>query len=57
VLTSASEVLELAGTAPTIVFTAHKLELDDVKASGFRDLISKPFNVETVLAQIRALLH
>jgi hypothetical protein len=27
-----------------------------VVASGFRDLISKPFDVETVLAQIRALL-
>jgi DNA-binding response OmpR family regulator len=56
VLTSASKVLEFAGTAPTILFSAHNVDLDDVKASGFRDLISKPFDVATVLAQIRTLL-
>ncbi len=56
-LASTSQVLEHAGATPTLLFTAHKVELDAAKAIGFRDLIEKPFDLNTLLGQIHSVLN
>jgi DNA-binding response OmpR family regulator len=57
VLTTAGEVLKHAGTAPTLLFTAHQVELDEAKAAGFRDIVMKPFDLDALLEKIRLLLE
>ena len=51
-----AELREAARATPVVLFTAHRLDLDDVLAAGFRDLIEKPFELETLERSIRALL-
>jgi CheY-like chemotaxis protein len=55
-LLEAQPVLQAAGVTPVALFTAHRFELDDVCKAGFRDLIEKPFDLETLEHQIRTLL-
>ena len=50
-------VLEAAGATPVALFTAHRFELDEVHTAGFRDLIEKPFDLETFERQVRMLLR
>ena len=56
VFTSTHAVLQGAGVTPVALFSAHTLELEQARAAGFRDLITKPFDLDTLLQQIRALL-
>ena len=56
VLTDHTEVLRAAGTTPVVLFTAHRVDLDAALAAGFRALIEKPFDLETLEQQVRSLL-
>jgi len=56
VFVNSTDVLNSAEATPVVLFTAHRLELDDVQAAGFRDLITKPFGIDTLWRQVRALL-
>ena len=56
VFTSTQDVLQHAGVAPVVLFSAHTLRLEQAQEAGFRDLIPKPFDIDTLLQQVRALL-
>jgi CheY-like chemotaxis protein len=56
VLVSTAGLIEAAGATPVVLFSAHRLDPDEVLSAGFRDLLSKPFDVEVALAQIRAII-
>jgi CheY-like chemotaxis protein len=56
VLMSTAGVLWAAGPTPVILFTTHLLHREIVQAMGFRDLITKPFDLEHMLQQVSALL-
>jgi CheY-like chemotaxis protein len=56
VVVATAGLLASAGTTPVALFTAHRLDLDHVLAAGFRDLITKPFDIDEALDNIRTLL-
>jgi CheY-like chemotaxis protein len=56
VFTSTHEVLQNAGVTPVALFSAHTLKLEQAQEAGFRDLIPKPFDIDALLQQVRALL-
>jgi CheY-like chemotaxis protein len=56
VLTNTTDIRETAGVTPVVLFTAHHMELDAVRAVGFRDLIEKPFELETLEQTVRTLV-
>ncbi|HTE85807.1 MAG TPA: response regulator [Dehalococcoidia bacterium] len=51
-----AEVLEAAEATPVALFSAHRMELAPAQAAGFRDLIAKPFDIDVLSRQVRALL-
>jgi CheY-like chemotaxis protein len=55
-LMSATELLAAAGDTPVALFSAHRLPLAPVQAAGFRDLIQKPFDIDLLTLQVRALM-
>jgi CheY-like chemotaxis protein len=57
VLSGTTGVLAAAGGTPVALFTAHQVELDAALAGGFADLLAKPFDLETLERQVRALLR
>jgi CheY-like chemotaxis protein len=56
VFTSTHPVLQAAGITPVALFSAHTLHLEQARAAGFRDLIAKPFDIDTLLRHVRELL-
>src|SRR5688572_25386891 len=56
-LVQAAELLAAAAPAPVLLFTAHQIKLDEVLAVGFRGLLGKPFEIEALERQVRALLQ
>jgi hypothetical protein len=57
ILTSTHDVLQEAGVTPVVLFSAHTLELEQAQAAGFRDLITKPFEIDILLQQVHVLLE
>ena len=53
---AAREILGTAGSTPVVLFTTHRREPDEVRATGFADLITKPFNVDDFTQRVRTLL-
>ena len=53
---TALTVLRAAGDTPVVLFTAHRREPDEVRAAGFAELISKPFNIDDLVERVRALV-
>jgi CheY-like chemotaxis protein len=51
-----ADLLAAAGATPVALFSAHRMELAAAQAAGFRDLIAKPFDIEVLERQVRALL-
>jgi DNA-binding response OmpR family regulator len=51
-----ADVIRGAGVTPVALFSAHTLDLELAKAAGFRDIITKPFNLDTLLRQVTVLL-
>ncbi len=56
VVTNTLDVLAAAGATPVALFTAHRIELEEARTAGFRDLIEKPFNLDALERQVRTLL-
>ncbi len=56
VLTNTADVLREAGATPVVLFSAHTVELEAARAAGFRDLITKPVDLETLERHVRVLL-
>ena len=54
--TNALTVLRAAGETPVVLFTGHRREPDEVRAAGFADLISKPFNIDEFTERVRTLV-
>ena len=53
---NAIAVLRAAGETPVVLFTGHRREPDEVRAAGFADLISKPFEIDDLTQRVRTLL-
>jgi CheY-like chemotaxis protein len=51
-----ADVVRSAGPIPVALFSAHTHDLDVAKAAGFRDLITKPFSLDTLAHQVKVLL-
>ena len=56
VVTNTLDVLAAAGATPVALFAAHRMDLDELRVAGFRDLISRPFDLDALEHQVRALL-
>jgi two-component system response regulator MtrA len=56
-VTTGQTLRAVAGGTPLVLFTAHRLTLDAAQAAGFSDLITKPFDLERLEQQVRALLQ
>jgi DNA-binding response OmpR family regulator len=50
------DLVHSAGLTPVALFSAHTHDLDVAKAAGFRDLIAKPFDLDTLVHQVKMLL-
>lgn len=56
VLTTTAPVRNAAGDTPVVLMTAHPLTLEEARAAGFSDLLTKPFDLAMVDAVIEDLL-
>jgi DNA-binding response OmpR family regulator len=56
VLVNTADVVRRAGLTPVALFSAHTHDLRVAKAAGFRDLITKPFDLDTFVHQVKVLL-
>jgi DNA-binding response OmpR family regulator len=56
VFVNTADVIRSAGVTPVALFSAHTLDVGFTTAAGFRDLITKPFDVDTLVHQVKALL-
>jgi CheY-like chemotaxis protein len=55
-LVETAAMVAAAGSTPVALFTAHRVDLDAARVAGFRDVLAKPFDLETFLATVRDLL-
>ena len=51
-----ADVVRSAGLTPVALFSAHTHDLDVAEAAGFSDLIAKPFDLDTLVHQVKGLL-
>jgi CheY-like chemotaxis protein len=56
VFVNTADVIRGAGVTPVALFSAHTLDVEFTTAAGFHDLITKPFDVDTLVRQVKALL-
>jgi len=56
VMQNTADIVRRAGATPVVLFSAHTLDIAVALAAGFRDLITKPFDVDTLLRQVRTQL-
>jgi CheY-like chemotaxis protein len=56
VFVNMADLIISAGVTPVALFSAHKLDLQLARAAGFGDLITKPFDLDTLLRQVKILL-
>jgi CheY-like chemotaxis protein len=56
VFVNTADVIRSAGVTPVALFSAHTLDVELTRAAGFRDLITKPFDVDTLVRQVKLLL-
>src|SRR5215210_5815782 len=47
-----ADVVRHAALTPVVLFSAHAHDPDDAKVAGFRDLIAKPFDLDTLIHQV-----
>src|SRR5437899_3326106 len=57
VVTATAGLRRAAGRTPVVLFSGHHLERDELQTAGFRDRIGKPFDLDTMLEQVRTLLR
>ena len=51
-----ADLIRSAGVTPVALFSAHTLDLEVARAAGFRDLITKPFDLDALVRQVKVLL-
>jgi CheY-like chemotaxis protein len=56
VFVNMAELIRSAGVTAVALFSAHRLDRDLSRAAGFRDVIDKPFDLDTLVRQVKALL-
>jgi CheY-like chemotaxis protein len=56
VFVNTADVIHSAGVTPVALFSAHTVDLGLARAAGFRDLITKPFDLDTLVRQVKVLL-
>jgi CheY-like chemotaxis protein len=56
VFVNTADLVRSAGATPVALFSAHKLDRERARAAGFGDLITKPFDLDTLVRQVKALL-
>jgi CheY-like chemotaxis protein len=56
VFVNTADVIRSAGVTPVALFSAHRLDRERAQAAGFRDLIAKPFDLDTLVRQVKVLL-
>ena len=56
VFVNMADLIRSAGVTPVALFSAHRLDRERAKAAGFRDLITKPFDLDTLIHQVKVLL-
>jgi DNA-binding response OmpR family regulator len=56
VFVNMADLIRSAGVTPVALFSAHLWDRERAQAAGFRDLISKPFDLDTLARQVKALL-
>ena len=52
-----ADVVRSAGLTPVALFSAHTHDLGVAKAAGFRGLITKPFDLDTLVHQVKVPLE
>jgi CheY-like chemotaxis protein len=56
VFVNMADLIRSAGVTPVALFSAHELDLQLARAAGFGDLITKPFDLDTLVRQVKVLL-
>jgi CheY-like chemotaxis protein len=56
VFANTADLIQSAGVTPVALFSAHTLDPALARAAGFADLIAKPFDLDTLIRQVKLLL-
>jgi DNA-binding response OmpR family regulator len=56
VLVNTADLIRSAGVTPVALFSAHRLDRELAQAAGFRDVITKPFDLDALVRQVKVLL-
>jgi CheY-like chemotaxis protein len=56
VFVNMADLIRSAGVTPVALFSAHRLDRERAQAAGFRDVITKPFDLDTLVRQVKVLL-
>jgi CheY-like chemotaxis protein len=56
VLVNTADVIRSAGVTPVALFSAHTVDIERAKTADFRDLITKPFDVDALVRHVKVLL-
>jgi CheY-like chemotaxis protein len=56
VLKPTGSLRQAAGATPVILLTGHPVKPEEARAVGFRDVIVKPFDLESLLGHVQAVL-
>ena len=56
VFVNTTDLVRSAGVTPVALFSAHRLDRDLALVAGFRDVITKPFDLDTLVRQVKVLL-
>jgi CheY-like chemotaxis protein len=55
-MTETGPIRQAAGATPVVLCTADRITPEQATAAGFRGLITKPFELNSLLEQVRTLL-
>ena len=56
VFVNTADLIRSAGVTPVALFSAHTLDRELARAAGFGDVITKPFDLDTLVRQVKVLL-
>jgi DNA-binding response OmpR family regulator len=56
VFVNTADLVRSAYVTPVALFSAHRLDRDLALVAGFRDVITKPFDLDTLIRQVKGLL-
>jgi DNA-binding response OmpR family regulator len=56
-LDATADLRQASGETPIVLLTAHLVDADEARLAGFAAVVAKPFDVDLLLTQVRALLQ